>query len=241
MSVSEYTKMRVSEYLRQYVTLTDAELEKFDAFADMLVETNKKFNLTALTDDKDMALLHFYDSLTVRLALTFTDGAELIDIGCGAGFPSMPLAITTPNCKFTMMDSTAKKLTFISESARTLGLTNVTTLTGRAEEFSVKPEYREKYDVGLARGVARLNILSELVLPFVKVGGAFVAMKGSRAAEELEEAKGGIVKLGGEVEKVIPVAIPETDRVHNLIVIRKTAPTPAQYPRQYAKMAKKPL
>ena len=233
--------MSVSEYIKQYTALTDGELERFDKFAELLVETNKKFNLTALTDDRDMALLHFYDSLTVRRALTLTDGAEVIDIGCGAGFPSMPLAITTPNCKFTMMDSTAKKLTFISESARTLGLTNVTTLTGRAEEFSVKPEHREKYDVGLARGVARLNILSELVLPFVKVGGVFVAMKGSRATEELDEAKKGIATLGGEVEKVIPVEIPETDRVHNLIVIRKVAPTPTQYPRQYAKISKKPL
>lgn len=233
--------MSVSEYIRQYDALTEGELEKFDAFADMLVETNKKFNLTALTDDKDMALLHFYDSLTVRQAITPNDGAKLIDIGCGAGFPSMPLAITMQNCNFTMMDSTAKKLTFISESARTLGLTNVTTLTGRAEEFSVKPEYREKYDVGLARGVARLNILAELVLPFVKVGGVFVAMKGSRAAEELEEALHGIDLLGGALGRVIPVAIPETDRVHNLIVIRKIAPTPGKYPRQYTKIAKKPL
>ena len=233
--------MSVSEHLKQYGVATERELEQFDSFAKLLVETNKKFNLTALTDDKDAALLHFYDSLSVRQALPCHDGLTLIDVGCGAGFPSMPLAITMPDCQFTMMDSTAKKLTFISESAAALGLSNVKTLVGRAEEFSTKNEYRESFDVGLARGVARLNILAELVLPFVKVGGSFVAMKGRGALEEVEEAKNGIAVLGGKLETVIPVAIPETDRVHNLVVIKKIAPTPPQYPRQFGRISKKPL
>ena len=233
--------MSVSEYIKQYGVATEGELEKFDRFAELLVETNKKFNLTALTDDKDAALLHFYDSLTVRKALPSLEGLSLIDIGCGAGFPSMPLAITMPSCSFTMLDSTAKKLTFISESADTLGLTNVKTLVGRAEEFSTKKEYRETFDVGLARGVARLNILAELVLPFVKVGGVFVAMKGRGALEEVEEAKKGIELLGGTVDSIIPAPIPETDRVHNLVLVRKTAPTPLQYPRQFGRISKKPL
>ncbi|MBP3388190.1 MAG: 16S rRNA (guanine(527)-N(7))-methyltransferase RsmG [Clostridia bacterium] len=233
--------MSVSEHLKQYGVATERELEQFDSFAKLLVETNKKFNLTALTDDKDAALLHFYDSLSVRQALPCRDGLTLIDVGCGAGFPSMPLAITMPCCQFTMMDSTAKKLTFISESAAALGLSNVKTLVGRAEEFSTKQEYRESFDVGLARGVARLNILAELVLPFVKVGGSFVAMKGRGALEEVEEAKNGIAVLGGKLEAVIPVAIPETDRVHNLVVIKKIAPTPPQYPRQFGRISKKPL
>ena len=134
--------MSVSEYIKQYDVATDSELEKFDKFAELLFETNKKFNLTALTDDKDSALLHFYDSLTVRSVLPKTEDLSLIDIGCGAGFPSMPLAITLPSCNFTMMDSTAKKLAFIDDSAKELGLSNVKTLTGRAEEFSTKSEYR---------------------------------------------------------------------------------------------------
>lgn len=233
--------MSVSEYIKQYEIATEPELQKFDEFATLLVETNKKFNLTALTDDKDSALLHFYDSLSVRSALPTLEGLRIIDIGCGAGFPSMPLAITMPSCSFTMLDSTAKKLTFISESADSLGLSNVATLVGRAEEYSTKKEYRETFDVGLARGVARLNILAELVIPFVKVGGVFVAMKGRGALEELEEARKGIEILGGEIDKVIPVPIPETDRVHNLVVVRKITHTPTQYPRQFGRISKKPL
>ncbi len=233
--------MSVSEYIKQYDVATESELEKFDKFAELLFETNKKFNLTALTDDKDSALLHFYDSLTVRSVLPKTEDLSLIDIGCGAGFPSMPLAITLPSCNFTMMDSTAKKLAFIDDSAKELGLSNVKTLTGRAEEFSTKSEYREMFDVGLARGVARLNILAELVLPFVKVGGLFVAMKGRGALEEVEEAEKGIAILGGAIETVTPAPIPETERIHNLVVVRKVAPTPKQYPRQYGRIAKKPL
>lgn len=233
--------MSVSEYIKQYGVATADELQKFDKFAELLVETNKKFNLTALTDDKDSALLHFYDSLSVRQALPRLDGLKLIDIGCGAGFPSMPLAITMPKSSFTMLDSTAKKLTFIADSARELGLDNVSTLTGRAEEYSTKKEYRETFDVGLARGVARLNILAELVLPFVKVGGLFVAMKGKGALEELNEAENGIRILGGEIDKLIPVPIPDTDRVHNLVVVRKIAITPTQYPRQFGRISKKPL
>lgn len=233
--------MSVSEHLKKHLELSAQTLTAFDRFAELLVETNKKFNLTALTDDRDMALLHFYDSLSVKPLLERYGAKRVVDIGCGAGFPSMPLAIAMPEPEFVMVDSTAKKLGFINEASAALGLGNTKTVVGRAESLAISPEHRESYDCVLARGVARLNVLVELTLPLVKPGGAFIAMKGSRAREELDESRRGIITLGGVVDTVVDVTIPELDRTHSLVVVRKISNTDKKYPRQYPRIIKSPL
>lgn len=221
-------------------SLTAKQKEQFETVADRLAEVNKSLNLTALTGPEEITLLHFYDSLTLLQTGLFTPGKTVLDIGCGGGFPSLPLAIGT-ECKIVSNDATQKKLTFVSETALEAGLSNLSTLCGRAEELGRDPGHREKYDLVVSRGVARMNVLCEWCLPFVKVGGYFVAMKGSKAREELEEAQNAVKVLGGEVVKVIDIVIPVFDRTPALLVIKKTKNTEDKYPRMNGRIMKKPL
>lgn len=232
----------VSKYLEKYFAGRVDELEKFDVIADMLMRENEKFNLTALRDAKDIAFLHFYDSLTV-LGGEVERGKRLkmIDIGSGAGFPSLPLAVAVNTSSVTMLDSTAKKLAFAMSAANAAGLKNVGSVCGRAEEYAHDKLFRESYDIALARGVAPLNILLEWCLPFVRPGGFFVAMKGRAATQELTACENALAVLGGTVRSVREAEIPETEHVHTLITIEKTAPTPDIYPRQNSVTKKKPL
>ncbi len=221
-------------------SLTDAQCASLDVIGQCLCDTNSVMNLTALTDEKGVGLLHFWDSLTLLDTGIFKD-ASVIDVGCGGGFPSLPLALCSENCTVTSNDATAKKLTYVSETALKAGITNLKTLAGRAEELSTDKQYRQQYDVAVSRGVARLNILSEWCMPFVKVGGYFVAMKGEKGREELEEAKKAITLLGGEVVDIIDVTVPEFEYLHTLIVVKKVKNTPSQYPRRNSQIQKKPL
>lgn len=233
--------MSYSELTKKYRgSLTDKECESLDIIGKCLHDTNEVMNLTALTDEKGVGLLHFWDSLTLLDTGLFTSG-EVIDIGCGGGFPSLPLALCAKNCNITSNDATAKKLSYVAETAKKAGIDNLKTLVGRAEELSHEGKYREKYDIAVARGVARLNILSEWCIPFVRVGGYFVAMKGEKGREEAEEAKKAIALLGGELVDIIDVRIPEFDYLHTLVIVKKTKQTPKTYPRRNSQIQKKPL
>jgi len=208
--------------------------EKFALLFEELIAFNNITNLTAITECEEVALRHFADSLTA--ADKIPEGATVIDVGCGGGFPTLPLAIARPDLAITALDSTAKKLVFVENMAKKLSL-NVKTLAARAEET---PEYRESFDVATSRAVARMNLLTELCLPLVIVGGRFVAMKGASGREELSEAEDGIVKLGGNVTDVDAFTLLSAgERV--LITVKKTSPTPPAYPRPWGKIKKKPL
>ena len=233
--------MSFSELTKKYrATLTDSQCSSLDIIGNCLRDKNEVMNLTALTDEKGVGLLHFWDSLTL-LDTNLFKNKSVIDIGCGGGFPSLPLALCASDCVITSNDATAKKLAYVAETAEKAGISNLKTLCGRAEELSQKAEYRENYDIAVARGVARLNVLAEWCMPFVKVGGHFVAMKGEKGREEAEEAKKAISLLGGELVNIIDVKVPEFDYLHTLVVIRKTKQTSKIYPRRNSQIQKKPL
>ena len=209
--------------------------ETLCAFARAMVKQNEVMNLTAITEDTQVAKLHLLDSLTV-LCCADLKGKTLIDVGCGAGFPGVPLAIACPEAKITLLDSLGKRVKWLEETLPQLGI-SAECVTARAEEAVA--DRREKYDFATSRAVARLNILLELTAPYVKVGGAVLAMKGAAAEEELAEAAGAIKKLGLKLETVRTFPIDGTS--HAVIVLRKVAPTPKQYPRRYAKIKQSPL
>ena len=209
--------------------------ETLCAFARAMVKQNEVMNLTAITEDTQVAKLHLLDSLTV-LCCADLKGKTLIDVGCGAGFPGVPLAIAGPEAKITLLDSLGKRVKWLEETLPQLGI-SAECVTARAEEAVI--DRREKYDFATSRAVARLNILLELTAPYVKVGGAVLAMKGAAAEEELAEAAGAIKKLGLKLETVRTFPIDGTS--HAVIVLRKVAPTPKQYPRRYAKIKQSPL
>ena len=209
--------------------------ETLCAFARGMVKQNEVMNLTAITEDTQVAKLHLLDSLTV-LCCADLKGKTLIDVGCGAGFPGVPLAIACPEAKITLLDSLGKRMKWLEEILPQLGI-SAECVTARAEEAVAAR--RESYDFATSRAVARLNILLELTAPYVKVGGAVLAMKGAAAAEELEEAGSAIKKLGLKLEEVRE--FPVDGASHAVIVLRKVAPTPKQYPRRYAKIKQAPL
>ena len=209
--------------------------EKLCAFARAMVKQNEVMNLTGITEDAPVAKLHLLDSLTVAACVDLA-GKSLIDVGCGAGFPGVPLAIACKDAKVTLLDSLGKRVAWLSETLPGLGV-DAECVTARAEEAAASR--REQYDYATSRAVARLNILLELTAPFVKVGGAVLAMKGAAAQEELEDAKNAIRQLGLKLEKVHKFPIDGAD--HCVIVLRKVAPTPARFPRRYAKIKAAPL
>ena len=198
-------------------------------------------NLTAITDERGVALMHFYDSIIPLSTGYFTPGARVLDIGCGGGFPSLPLAVCAPQCGIVSNDATLKKLAFVRETAAAAGCRNLDILPGRAEELSLLKQYRDSFDIVISRGVARLNVLCEWALPFVKVGGHFIAMKGERGSAEAAEAENAIKLLGGGNTRVTEYEIPDYGYVHTLVVIEKLSPTPQGYPRANGKIMKKPL
>ena len=219
--------------------------ERCDLFYKLTVrmlEENEKYNLTAITDTDKIILNHYADCAT--LASRLKKGASIIDVGCGAGFPSLPLAIVRPDVKILAVDSTAKRINYVSETAALLGLENINAVTMRAEDGGKSPEYREKFDYATARAVAELRVLAELTLPFVKVGGEFIAMKGKNAEFELSSAKKAIATLGGRDVKCEQVTLKDglgEPLTHPLIIVAKKEKTPMTYPRPFAQISKKPL
>lgn len=215
--------------------LSHEQAESLCAFGRAVVKQNEVMNLTAITEDTAVAKLHLLDSLTV-LCCADLKGKSLIDVGCGAGFPGVPLAIACPEAKVTLLDSLGKRVTWLKEVLPTLGV-NAECVTGRAEE--VVAQRRERYDYAVSRAVARLNILLELTAPYVKVGGAVLALKGAAAREELAQCGSAIRQLGLALEEVREFPIDGAN--HAIIVLRKVAPTPKQFPRRYAKIKQSPL
>ena len=205
-------------------------------FGAAMVKQNEVMNLTAITEPAPVAKLHLLDSLTV-LCCADLKGKQIIDVGCGAGFPGVPLAIACPDAKITLLDSLAKRMNWLDTILLQLGVTNARTITARAEEAVATR--REKFDFATSRAVARLNILLELTAPYVRVGGKVLAMKGSAAREELEESRNAIKRLGLKLEEVREFQIDGAS--HSVIVLKKVAPTPPQYPRRYAKIKQSPL
>ena len=217
------------------LSLPEDRQEKLCAFARAMVKQNEVMNLTAITEDTQVAKLHLLDSLTV-LCCADLKNKTLIDVGCGAGFPGVPLAIACPEAKVTLLDSLGKRVKWLEETLPQLGI-EAECVTARAEEAVA--QRRETYDFATSRAVARLNILLELTAPYVKVGGAVLAMKGAAAKEELNECAGAIKKLGLQLEEVRE--FPVDGASHAVIILRKIAPTPKQYPRRYAKIKQLPL
>ena len=214
---------------------TDALAERFSELTDRLLAYNEGVNLTAITDPEQIILRHYADCL--KAVHAFPQNAKVLDVGCGGGFPCLPLAIARPDLTVVGLDSTEKKLRFVESAAKGMGL-RLSTVAGRAEELS-HTEMRESFDVVTARAVAALNVLSEWCLPFVKVGGQFISLKGRSGAEELAAAKKGIGILGGGKPKMTEYMLADMGR--SLIAVPKVAPTPAQYPRANGKIMKKPL
>ena len=217
------------------LSLPQERQETLCAFARAMVKQNEVMNLTAITEDTQVAKLHLLDSLTV-LCCADLRGKTLIDVGCGAGFPGVPLAIACPEANITLLDSLGKRVKWLEQILPQLGI-HAECVTARAEEAVASR--RESYDFATSRAVARLNILLELTAPYVKVGGAVLAMKGAAAREELSECAGAMKKLGLKLEAVREFPIDDTS--HAVIVLRKIAPTPKQYPRRYAKIKQSPL
>ncbi len=220
------------------IHLSQKQIEQFQKYFELLVEWNEKMNLTAIIDEEGVYLKHFYDSLTISFDYDLNE-QSLCDIGAGAGFPSIPLKIVYPNLKVTIVDSLAKRITFLKELTHQLQLDNVTAISTRAEEYAIK--HREEFDIVTARAVARLNILDELCLPLVKVGGDFITLKGLKAKEEYKEAKKGIQLLGGELYKEEEFTLTDENDHRCNMYIKKVKNTPSKYPRQFSQIKKKPL
>lgn len=230
--------------LAQYgINLTEKQKQQFATYYQELIATNEKVNLTRITDKEEVYSKHFYDSVTPLLEFKelFAGNKSLCDVGAGAGFPSLPIKILQPDLKVTIIDSLGKRLNFLKELIKKLGLENVTLVHSRAEDAGKNPELREKFDLVTARAVARMSVLSEYCLPLVKKDGYLVALKGPKAQEELNDAKKAIKILGGEVKEVKELVLPDSTDERTLIVIKKVSPTPNKYPRQAGTPARKPL
>ena len=223
------------------LSLSEEQLGDFDRFAEMLAFWNEKINLTAITDPTGMVYKHFADSLTVLAAVYMPQGASFVDVGTGGGFPGLPLLIARRDLHGVLLDSTQKKLMFVDRAINGLNLTQqARTLHIRAEDAGRTLNLRNRFDFSVSRAVANLRELSEYCLPLTKVGGTFVALKGSKAQEEMNEAKKAIQILGGEIADVQRYFLGEMGE-RNVIIIQKTSPTPPKYPRISAKIAKEPL
>lgn len=221
------------------VVLNEKQLDIFDKYAEMLVEWNKKFNLTAIKSPDDIVIKHFADSLLIMKSVRFSYGQKLIDVGTGAGFPGIPLLIANNDIDVTFLDSTGKKLIFIDAVLNEIGLSGKT-IVGRAEEIGQKPDYREKFDYSTARAVSELKVAAELCLPLVKQGGSFIAMKGAKALEEADSAKNAIELLGGTIDKYDTASLPYAGE-RTVFLIKKISQTSTKYPRNYSQITKHPL
>ena len=232
------TELLKNGFSAMKLSVSDAQIAQLEDFTARMLETNKVMNLTRITDPKEIAEKHLLDCAALLQAADFSK-KSVVDVGCGAGFPGMPLHILCPSCQLTLLDSLGKRIRFLQGCIDAMNLSNIEAVHARAEEFAAK--HREPYDFAVSRAVAQLNVLAELSLPLVKQGGAFIAMKSKDTDEELERAKKAIRLLGGEIEKIIDYTIPHTEITHRLVVIRKKNHTPKQYPRPFRKISASPL
>ena len=238
MSFAEILKKAAEEY---GISLSDTQLRQFDRYQELLVEWNQKMNLTALTEPKDVAIKHMIDSVSVYDEKWFSEGMSVIDVGTGAGFPGLPLKILCPSLKVTLLDSLNKRVKFLETVVSELGLSDIVCVHARAEEAARQKQYREKFDAVVSRAVARLPILAEYDLPFVRVGGFFAAMKGAKYEEEAEEAKKAVKLLGGGEPVLREIKLPGLEDKRGIIYIRKEKKTPSVYPRKAGTPEKNPI
>ena len=237
MSVIEILKQNAKAY---GVNVDDVLLGKLEIYAQLLREWNDKINLTAILDDEGIANKHFLDCLLVGKYADFKDGQRIVDVGTGAGFPGLVLAAAYPGVQVTLLDSTGKKLKAVEDMAQKMGVTNVHIVHMRAEEAGQKKEFRESFDFATARAVAELRVLLEYTLPFVKVGGSFLSLKGASALEEIDGARNSLSVLGGQIHAKNEFTLPGGDK-RAIINVKKISQVPSKYPRVSAQIAKKPL
>lgn len=228
------------EYLNKLnINIDKNQAEQFEAYKDMLVEWNKVMNLTGITDDKEIAIKHFADSIVPIKHYDFKN-KSVIDVGTGAGFPGVPLKIAEPSIELVLLDSLQKRISFLQAVGDKCGF-DAEYIHGRAEELGKDIKYREMFDIAVSRAVAPLNVLCEYDLPFVKVGGAFIALKGPNVYEEIEQSQNAVAELGAEIDDVIQINLPDTELKHNIVVVKKVSAVPDKYPRRAKKIERSPL
>lgn len=223
------------------ITLSDKQVDQFLKYYEMLIEKNEVMNLTAITEYEEVLKKHFIDSLSIIKVYNINQAIKVLDMGTGAGFPGIPLKIAFPSLEIVLLDSLNKRVNFLNDVIRELGLKNITAVHGRAEDFGKDRNYREKFDLCVSRAVAKLSTLSEYCIPYLKVQGYFISYKAGNIQAELEESKKAIDILGGCVDKVDNFQLPGTDMERTLILIKKLKATPKSYPRNAGKPSKEPI
>ena len=239
MLKEEFSKI-IYEYSNEIgVSLNEKQMNQFYNYMTLLLEWNEKMNLTAITKPEAIILKHFVDSMTI--AKYIEDGARLIDVGTGAGFPGIPLKIIREDIEVTLLDSLNKRINFLKEVIQQLVLTKIEVVHSRVEEFGKNKDNREKFDCATSRAVANMSTLAEYLVPLVKLNGSCISMKGSNIEEEIQQSKNAILLLGGKIEKIERFQLPRSDMDRNVVVIRKIKHTPAKFPRKPGMPAKEPI
>lgn len=223
------------------ISLSEVQEQQFLKYYELLIEWNSVMNLTTITEFDDVVTKHFMDSLSLTKATDLSRVISIMDVGTGAGFPGIPLKIVFPNLKITLLDSLNKRVKFLNEVIEQLGLDGITAIHGRAEDFATVDKLRESFDLCVSRAVANLSTLSELCIPYVKDGGAFISYKSEKVSDEMKDAKSAIFLLGGKIEDQVEFNLPDSDIYRNLLVIRKERSTPKKYPRKAGLPVKEPL
>ena len=239
MEKLEFDKKMQEKSSELDINFSVEQLEKFYRYMELLIEWNEKMNLTAIIEPNEIILKHFVDSLTIIKYLK--NAKTLVDVGTGAGFPGIPVAIMMSNLEITLVDSLNKRLIFLEEVIKELRLTNVKLVHSRAEEFGQNKMYREKFDIATSRAVANLSTLSEYLIPLVKINGNIISMKAAQAEEEIEQAKNAIKELGGKINKIEEFNLPQSDIGRTIILISKEKQTPNKYPRKAGTPNKEPI
>lgn len=238
----EYNTSKFEKALEDLnIHLTEKQIGQFMTYYEMLVETNKVMNLTAITEFDEVIDKHFVDSLALIQSVDLNRPLKVIDVGTGAGFPGIPLKIAFPELEIVLLDSLNKRIQFLNQVIATLGLDKISTIHGRAEDFGKNPQYREQFDLCVSRAVANLSTLSEYCVPFVHIGGRFISYKSGKVQEELENAKKAVDILGGKLESCLNYALADTDMERSLVVIEKVKSTKKAYPRKAGKPTREPL
>lgn len=223
------------------ISFTPQQINRFMSYEKLIQEWNQNINITAITESMDIYIKHFIDSVVINQHITEKQPYSLIDVGTGGGFPGIPMKIMDETIQLTLLDSLNKRIAFLKTVVETLDLRDVKLIHGRAEDFGSNVDFREKYDVATSRAVAAINVLSEYCLPFVKVGGVFIALKGENVEDELKNGEKAVKLLGGEIENVIKYVIPGTDIGRSVVIIKKIAAIPDKYPRKAGTPSRKPL
>ena len=239
MNIDEFNCFLEQYTQKMNIVLNETQKNQFYKYMKLLIEWNQKINLTAIIEPKDIILKHFVDSMTINKYLE--EDTNIIDVGTGAGFPGIPIKISNQKVNVTLLDSLNKRINFLNTVVDELKLENINCIHGRAEEFARMKQKRESYDVATSRAVANLNVLVEYLLPFVKIGGSCICMKGPNIEEEIENSKNAIKILGGKIEKVEEFNLPNTDIRRTIILIKKEKATPKVYPRKAGTPSKSPL